>query len=155
MSNCSGVRSWLAKLKQCTRGRLKRKLHHRSEVQAPFPSGQTRCCAIMMAYITRDPPVIHCTSTRRYQREHQMADEDEQRAVMLASHCPLVSFGQGWGVTGSDVGSGGNEDSSSIGSSVFLSRFSSSSVLDESGGATSSRIRCCAFLRATRGYPTK
>ncbi|KAF8119298.1 hypothetical protein EV363DRAFT_1200209, partial [Boletus edulis] len=104
--------------------------------------------AIMMAYITRDPPVIHCTSTRRYQREHQMADEDEQRAVVLACHCPLVGYD-------SDVGSGGNEDSSSIGSSVFLSRFSSSSVLGESGGATSSRIRCCAFLRPTRGYPTK
>ncbi|KAF8444694.1 hypothetical protein L210DRAFT_939709, partial [Boletus edulis BED1] len=94
MSNCSG-------------GSIKEKVSyeirlHLSEVQAPFPSGQTRCCAIMMAYITRDPPVIHCTSTRRYQREHQMADEDEQRAVVLASHCPLVSFGQGWGVTGSD-----------------------------------------------------
>ncbi|KAF8127606.1 hypothetical protein EV363DRAFT_1172103, partial [Boletus edulis] len=56
-------------------------LHHRSEVQAPFPSGQTRCCAIMMVYITCDPPVIHCTSTRRYQREHQMTDEDEQSCL--------------------------------------------------------------------------
>ncbi|KAF8127655.1 hypothetical protein EV363DRAFT_1172249 [Boletus edulis] len=98
MSNCSGG---LIKEKVSYEIRLHlfdQELHHRSEVQAPFPSGQNRCCTVMMAYITRDPPVIHCTSTRRYQREHQMANEDEQRAVVLSSHCPLVSFEQGWGV---------------------------------------------------------
>ncbi|KAF8140409.1 hypothetical protein EV363DRAFT_1151886, partial [Boletus edulis] len=41
-------------------------LYHISKIQAPFPSGQNRCRAIMMAYITRDPPVADTSVSTKW-----------------------------------------------------------------------------------------